>query len=300
MLETVSDFIDVFYGIDVKHIERVSVVPKTVDYTKEDSNLYSKTDNIGIIYCPSCGSNRKYKFNLECKKSSREDFISNKSHTPHMVFNKCKSNLDSPDDFEDFKVYVYVYDEIAKANAPLLITGTCLQCDNTVAILIINEKYESRVIRLYGKGGGVTTKHTPKSVKYYLDEAYKCKSIGAYTAAIAMYRTALENLLYDNGYTKGMLSDKIKEFEKAKQDGNAPLWADYIKGSILDKVRDLGNYAVHTNKGDIEKQEYLQDEGLLICIDDVFKYILQKIYEESKEQEELFEKLKRTTQKLRK
>lgn len=84
--------------------------------------------------------------------------------------------------------------------------------------------------------------------------------MGAYTGAVAMYRTALENLLYDKGYKKGTLKDKIDAFEKNKKNGTAEIWADVVDENILDKIRDLGNWAVHSNKGDITKQQHLQDE----------------------------------------
>ncbi|MGL6105526.1 DUF4145 domain-containing protein, partial [Romboutsia sp.] len=122
--------------------------------------------------------------------------------------------------------------------------------------------------------------------------------MGAYTAAVAMYRTALENLLYDKGYQNGMLKDKIEKFEKDKKSETAPRWSDVVDEDILDKIRDLGNWAVHPNKGDITKQQHLQDEELIECLDEIFKYMLDEIYEKEINRNSLLDKLKKKKQDL--
>ena len=48
-------------------------------------------------------------------------------------------------------------------------------------------------------------------VAHYLDQAYRSRTRGAYTAAVAMYRAALEQFLHARGYAKGRLVDRIAD-----------------------------------------------------------------------------------------
>jgi hypothetical protein len=69
--------------------------------------------------------------------------------------------------------------------------------------------------------GGVSTPNTPAAVAYYLDQAERSQAVGALSAAVAMYRAALEQLLFDQGYRDGMLAQKIT---KLIADEKPPRW----------------------------------------------------------------------------
>ncbi len=86
---------------------------------------------------------------------------------------------------------------------------------------------------------------TLQRMYYYLDEAYKAQCGGATSAAIVMYRAALEQLLTEQGFAVDNCAKKIQALE-----ANAPRWADNIEPEILKVVKDLGNDAIHVNSGD--------------------------------------------------
>lgn len=289
-MEQTYELLKLFYQIKKGSITKIPVghiadIENSIEYCEIEKIFHNKAQ----IYCPKCGGTRKHKLNLEFDACTSTGYFNEMSHTA--ILSESKKDCNAPTNYEEFKNFVYK--NLVKTKRTILIIGRCLQCDNEVVITIYNENDEINMVKLYECGGSIATQHTPESVKYYLDEAYKCNTMGAYTGAVAMYRTALENLLYDKGYQKGMLKDKIKAFEKEKEENKAPRWADVVDEDILDKIRDLGNWAVHPNKGDITKQQHLQDEELIECLDDVFKYLLDEIYEKEIKKNSLLETLKK-------
>jgi hypothetical protein len=124
--------------------------------------------------------------------------------------------------------------------------------------------------------GGFSTPHTPESVKYYLDQAHRAESVGATSAAVAMYRSAAEMLLHHEGYTSGMLAKKIADLQA---DAAPPRWRGQIDADYLEILKTLGNAAIHPNDGDITRQQHL-DRELLHNVRLVWEELLQTIYEQ--------------------
>jgi hypothetical protein len=89
--------------------------------------------------------------------------------------------------------------------------------------------------------GDVATPETPPGVAFYLDQAARCHSVGANSAAITMFRSALEWLLLDQGFTEPMLGPKRKALNRALEAGTAPQWASDLDPEFLDVIRQLGN-----------------------------------------------------------
>jgi hypothetical protein len=127
--------------------------------------------------------------------------------------------------------------------------------------------------------GGLTTPHTPEGVAYYLDQAFRAQSVAAHSAAVAMYRAALEQLLFEQGFQRGMLREKIAALEKAVEAGTAPRWANDLDAEYLKVMKDLGNIAIHPNDGDIGRQGAL-DHDLIAHIMATFSELLASVYEE--------------------
>ncbi|MDY7229756.1 DUF4145 domain-containing protein [Hyalangium rubrum] len=127
--------------------------------------------------------------------------------------------------------------------------------------------------------GGLSTQHTPKAVAYYLDQAARAQSAGARSAAIAMYRSALEHLLEDQGFKDGMCGQKVSKLEKAIKDSNAPAWAKDLDPQVMRVLSHLGNGVLHTNGGDITKQENATPE-LVQAIMVTFEELLEVVYEQ--------------------
>lgn len=298
MIENPYDLLKLFYKIEKEYKAILPVGGSALgDRSIIDSTISSRCiSRKEEIYCPKCGDIRRYELRVAFDNTYiHKDIEPSPSKSIESILERCKNTYDG-NDFEEFKKYVYK--NIILHRVATLIIGRCLQCENDVNIIIYNENDDISMVKLFKFGSGVATEHTPESVKYYLDEAYKCKTMGAYTGAVAMYRTALENLLYNKGYQKGMLKDKIEAFEKDKKNGTAQRWADAVDEDILDKIRDLGNWAVHPNKGDITKQQHLQDEELIECLDEIFKYMLDEIYEKEINRNSLLDKLKKKKQDL--
>lgn len=126
--------------------------------------------------------------------------------------------------------------------------------------------------------GGARTPNTPDGVAFYLDQAQRAKNVGAYSAAVAMYRGALEQFLFQQGFQKGMLANKINELVQAVKDGKAPKWAMEIDDKFLTVLKDLGNGSIHPNDGDITKQAAL-DNSLVDLLGVVFQSVLYYAYE---------------------
>ena len=70
------------------------------------------------------------------------------------------------------------------------------------------------LVVLPSQPGGLRTQHTPESVAFYLDQAQRAESVGARSGAAAMYRGALEHLLFEQGYRQAMLGPKLERLER--------------------------------------------------------------------------------------
>jgi hypothetical protein len=125
---------------------------------------------------------------------------------------------------------------VASQVIPTLFTLACLQCEaHSTGLLYFGPQGPSLAI-LSRSLGGVTTPRTPAGVGYYLDQAYRAHGVGAYSAAMEMYRAALEVLLYEQGYQSGMLAAKIKKLEEDISTGNGPKWAQELETEYLTGV----------------------------------------------------------------
>jgi uncharacterized protein DUF4145 len=175
--------------------------------------------------------------------------------------------------------------------APSMFLLKCVQCDNewTAAIHTGPQGIE---LALFDSGqGGLTTPHTPQSVGYYLDQAARAQSVSANSAAIAMFRAALDHLFFEQGYTSGMLGKRIETLEKDITAGTGPGWAREVTPELLSVIKDLGNASIHTNDGDASSQSLLDSE-LLRRVTEAFVLILFVVYESPQKKKELLEALK--------
>ena len=154
------------------------------------------------------------------------------------------------------------FEEGFQRNLPLVYELECLQCKSKACLIIQKMNNEVKEIILYEKNGGCASKNSPEGVKYYLNEAKLSKQIGANSASMAMYRAALDFLLYEQGYTKGMLGKKIGKIEKDRENNCGPKWVMEIEPQFLEAI----------------KEEI--DERLLNLVDIVFSELLDKIYEQ--------------------
>lgn len=161
---------------------------------------------------------------------------------------------------------------------PAAFVAQCLQCQEAITILVARGPDGPEIVALPSTYGGLSTPNTPKPVAFYLDQAQRCQSVGALSAAVSMYRAALEQLLYEQGNTDGMLKKKINDLIA---DQKPPRWRDQLDPAFLEAMKDLGNAAIHPNDGDISKQAAFH-AGLLREVRSLFEELLEEVYEVEK------------------
>lgn len=165
------------------------------------------------------------------------------------------------------------------ASAPFVVCDLeCVQCRANFKVIRYAGPNGLALVVLADTAGGLSTPHTPKGVAYYLDQAEKSHSLGANSAALAMFRSALEHLLFEQGFEKGMLHQKIVALEAAVGAGTAPKWATDLDTEYLNVLKELGNGSIHTNGGDVSKQG-AADAHLIALVKTTFAALLQIVYE---------------------
>jgi hypothetical protein len=162
--------------------------------------------------------------------------------------------------------------------SPSLLTYECVQCSAKFTALIYEGPSGPELAVFPDTHGGLSTPNTAEGVKYYLDQAHRSQSVGAFSAAIAMYRAALDYLLFDQGFEKGTCGTKFNDLEAKKGEGSAPKWADEINPDLLKILKELGDGAIHPNDGNVENQKIL-DNGLIAKAMAAFRMLLELVYE---------------------
>jgi hypothetical protein len=161
---------------------------------------------------------------------------------------------------------------------PVLATLRCGQCDTIFTAVLYKGPKGSGLAVLPSTYGGLTTPHTPEGVAYYLDQAQKAHSVGANSAAVTMFRAALEHLLFEQGFKDGMCGKKLGDLEKAIKEKVAPKWAYELDIEFLTVMKQLGDGSIHPNDGNVKKQSVLDSE-LIAQIRHTFQMLLLLVYE---------------------
>ena len=143
----------------------------------------------------------------------------------------------------------------------------------------------------------IATPHTPTGVAYYLGQAGRAISVGAQSAAVAMYRAGLEHLLLEQGFTDRMLGPKIVSLEAAILANSAPTWARDLETDYLKVLKDLGNASIHA--ADIAKQDLL-DVALLNQVTTLVSHLLFIVYEAPHEKDARLQALRGTVAAMKK
>jgi hypothetical protein len=174
---------------------------------------------------------------------------------------------------------------------PILARLRCVQCDTSFTAVLYQGPEGPALAVLPSTHGGLTTPHTPTGVAYYLDQAQRAHSVGANSAAVAMFRGALEHLLFDQGFKIGMCGKKLADLETAITAGTAPKWANELDTEFLQVMKQLGDGSIHPNDGDVAKQELLDSE-LIAKVRHTFQMLLFLIYEVPLKKQERLDALK--------
>ena len=183
--------------------------------------------------------------------------------------------------------------EVPFPGAPAVLGYTCRECGLGFTAFIYSTEAGEGLLVVPRRAGGMRTPNTPASVAFYLDQAARSESSGARSAAIAMYRGALEHLLFDQGYKTGMLDKKLKKLEADIAAGSPPAWGRDLDTDFLTVLKELGNSAIHPNNGDTSQQSLL-DSALLARVKQVFLHLLDLVYEAPLRKKATLDALKKT------
>lgn len=252
MLDTVDGILNVIENNAILRGSQESQEKKIV-------HMSMRSEFIDELYCTICGANRKHNVKL---LNTNKDL-----------------NIEDPE--HRFKF----------GSVPVVHIATCLQCETKTNLILYYGPNNLELAILRSAYGGSSTNNTPQEVKYYLDQAYRARMVSALSAAMSMYRSALEWILFDQGYKNGMLGAKIKKIEEDIKNNVAPKWANEMPMELLSAIKNIGNGAMHTNDGDIRKQEEI-DKNVIEIVDVVFAELLDVIYEQPIRRQQNVEKLK--------
>ncbi len=223
--------------------------------------------SLDTLYCPPCAKDRRVRIEILLHTGPLTRLARSKPRTTNSLFDTSEWG-------------------------PSLLVFICEQCALKFNCLVFDEfkgvARETKVILIPSKAGGLSTPHTPPTVKHFVDEAYKCQSVGANAAAIEMYRVALEQLLHEEGYEIGMLNAKITALEADRVAGTAKPWAADLDTDMLHVLRKLGNKVAHPNDA---AALTAFDVDTIIGLQEVFQFLLADIYERPKENEQLLSAL---------
>lgn len=162
--------------------------------------------------------------------------------------------------------------------SPSAFSLRCVQCEAAALLVVCKRAGTEEAVVLPELAGGLGTPHTPDAIRHYLDEAQRSRSAGALSAAVAMYRVALDHLLYDHGYRDGMLGARINRLSEDVDAGTAPDWAKALDPAYFEVIKKLGNASLHTNDGTVSAQRHL-DAELVLEVDELFLEVLDLVYE---------------------
>ena len=125
---------------------------------------------------------------------------------------------------------------------PSLFQYDCVNCLNLFWVLLYQSDTGPALAIFPAQSGGISTKNTPLTVSYYVDQGYRAQLVGAYSAAMGMYRSALEQLLQDKQYS-GTLPDMLDQLENAIKVGKVIR----INADILKLLKDIAKSHMHPN-----------------------------------------------------
>ncbi|WP_147468432.1 hypothetical protein [Corallococcus interemptor] len=234
--------------------------------------LDDETATVGNLYCPRCSAERRVTLKVLHHRERLNEPLTvpaRRSVTGPPV---------APAPLTQEERFAMFLRRLEAGMSPFLFTYSCLQCE-CLFTGVVYDGPDGEGLALFPKTpGGIATTHTPKAVAYYLDQAARCQSVGALSAAMAMYRASLEHILGLAGY-KGMLHAKVQALVAAIDNKSAPDWGRRLNVAYLTCIKEIGNAAIHANGGDIAVQEHITP-GLVSLVQMTLEEIIERAFEE--------------------
>ncbi|MDQ5937892.1 MAG: hypothetical protein QG574_5251 [Cyanobacteriota bacterium erpe_2018_sw_21hr_WHONDRS-SW48-000092_B_bin.40] len=233
--------------------------------------------HIGTLYCPHCSEYSGMKLNT--------------LHFEHTIGQQLYREITRED-----TIGYRPRPELPEYLPPSLFRLDCVNCKNAFYVLLLCGDKSPTLVFFSIRGGGVATPNTPELVKYYLEQAYKAQSATAYSAALAMYRAALEQLLENKGFD-GKLPAKLQKLTDDIKNGSAPSWAKRLDIAALQVIKDICNAHVHPSE--LAKLQAL-DAVFMSDVQKTFSSLLSIAYEQEPRQTAAKAKLKAALNKGKK
>lgn len=233
--------------------------------------------NVGVLYCPHCSEYSGMKLNtLHFEKTVGQELY------------KEITREDSIGPGPRPKLPEY-FD-------PSLFRLDCVNCQNGFYTLLYKIEKGPTLVFFSTRGGGIATPNTPTLVRYYLEQAYKAQAASAYSAAIAMYRAALEQVLQDKGF-EGKLPSKLANLAERIKDGTAPSWAKRLNDAALTVIKEIADS--HAHPSELSKLQAL-DIAFMSNVQKTFCSLLSLAYEQDARKAAGKAKLEAVLQKAKK
>ncbi len=149
-------------------------------------------------------------------------------------------------------------------------SGAVAEIHDTAGRKVIRSFHPSAIARL------PIPKDTPDGIASEFREAELCASVDAFRAAAALFRSTLEKVLDENGYTRGTLKQKIDE-AAGEHTISVPR-----QSRAHNKIRDLGNDILHEPwrevSGDEVEEAHQYTQRLIEDFYDDRPAVLQQLY----------------------
>ncbi len=163
----------------------------------------------------------------------------------------------------------------------------CVNCPTRFSIFVYMGAKGPDIATFPDRKGGLATPNTPEIVAYFANQAYLAQSVRAYSASLAMYRTALDKILSPFGAKKS-LKQKIEKLEAQYGETGQPRWVRSLTPEALTLLKEIADSQMHA--ADVVKEEALESD-FLHNVQVIFSFLLFKIYEEEEQKKALKNKL---------
>ena len=244
---------------------------------------------IGKLYCPSCNGPRSV---LVKQIPGGARLPTGGGHTVVTASNRTTVAPISPS-LPLSRTPVQVLDAMLNSwreTTPRTLVLECVECETLFTAVIYQGPSGRELVILPSREGAYTPEGTPEPVRYYLEQARRAELAGAASAAVAMYRAALEHLLVSQGFTPdkqhSMLGGILRKVEEAQADPSEDrAWVRNLDTGLMRAFKEIADGAVHSNGGDIALQAEI-DADLLRLMSGVFSSLLVEVIEKPRRDDE--------------
>ena len=141
----------------------------------------------------------------------------------------------------DAAVFHYQPDQLVLAEL------TCLQCEGSFLLAWYKlDDRTGRAILAPRFADTATSPLVPKAVAYYFEQARLVRSVGANSAAVVMFRGAIEQVLADKKCTTRTCGGKLVELESDLKKGDPKAdWAKGLDTELLRQMKIIGDGGTH-------------------------------------------------------